>query len=359
MPYRQTENVVRRLAARRAAILARRRRGRGRRRNGRGPDRTGRRPRRDRRRHGLSLFPGQDRSRRRIGGGVFRARTGGALERAAKAAPGPLSALAAAITTFAARALASRRLAFALIAEPVEPEVDVARAPIGRRWSTRFNTAHPKCPGGRASPRAGRCARGRGAGRGADRGPGRLACARGSGRCGEGAGAGAGADTVCFARARRRRCPCPRSHRADGAATAGLRMRTRRGRSTCRSMLFGERLDFFADLQARPRKVLADRLAAAARCSARKASEMALNDIRFSGRAKPCPSSDRRRMSRPDGGRAWRARSGRIPVSCSARRWLRARSATAGKSGSLCRAASATGATRDPPRCARRRSCET
>src|ERR1700758_2644222 len=40
-----------------------------------------------------------------------------ALRQAAAAAPGPLSALAAAITTFAARALADRRLAFALIAE--------------------------------------------------------------------------------------------------------------------------------------------------------------------------------------------------------------------------------------------------
>src|ERR1700681_2482049 len=46
-----------------------------------------------------------------------------ALAAAAKAAPGPLSALAAATITFAVRALARRRLAFALIAEPVEPEV--------------------------------------------------------------------------------------------------------------------------------------------------------------------------------------------------------------------------------------------
>ena len=43
-----------------------------------------------------------------------------AMRRAADAAPGPLSALAAAITTFAARALANPRLAFALIAEPVD-----------------------------------------------------------------------------------------------------------------------------------------------------------------------------------------------------------------------------------------------
>jgi AcrR family transcriptional regulator len=55
-----------------------------------------------------------------------------ALESAANAAPGPLSALAAAIATFAARALANRRLAFALIAEPVEPEIDRARASYRR-----------------------------------------------------------------------------------------------------------------------------------------------------------------------------------------------------------------------------------
>src|SRR6266699_3219867 len=55
-----------------------------------------------------------------------------ALEGAAKAAPGPLSALAAAISAFAARALERRRLAFALMAEPVEPEIDGAR---GSRYS--------------------------------------------------------------------------------------------------------------------------------------------------------------------------------------------------------------------------------
>lgn len=51
-----------------------------------------------------------------------------AMRDAADAAPGPLSALAAAIVTFAARALAHRRLAFAVIAEPVEAEIDAARA---------------------------------------------------------------------------------------------------------------------------------------------------------------------------------------------------------------------------------------
>src|SRR4051812_20147663 len=50
-----------------------------------------------------------------------------AMRRAAGAAPGPLSALAAAIATFAARALAQRRLAWAVLAEPADPEIGDAR----------------------------------------------------------------------------------------------------------------------------------------------------------------------------------------------------------------------------------------
>ena len=45
----------------------------------------------------------------------------------ADAAPGPLSALAAAIATFAARALRDRKLAWAVIAEPVDAETDAVR----------------------------------------------------------------------------------------------------------------------------------------------------------------------------------------------------------------------------------------
>lgn len=52
----------------------------------------------------------------------------GAMRRAADAAPGPLSALAAAITTYAARALESRTLAFALIAEPADAADDARLA---------------------------------------------------------------------------------------------------------------------------------------------------------------------------------------------------------------------------------------
>ena len=50
-----------------------------------------------------------------------------AMKQAADAAPGPLSALAAATITFAARSLAERRLAWAMIGEPVDAEVDAMR----------------------------------------------------------------------------------------------------------------------------------------------------------------------------------------------------------------------------------------
>jgi AcrR family transcriptional regulator len=61
-----------------------------------------------------------------------------ALSKAADAAPGPLSALAAAIATFGARALADRRLAFALIAEPVDREVDDTRVAYRKALAAAF-----------------------------------------------------------------------------------------------------------------------------------------------------------------------------------------------------------------------------
>ena len=51
----------------------------------------------------------------------------GAMHDAAAAAPGPLSAIAACIVTFAARALAERRLSWAVMAEPVDADVDAVR----------------------------------------------------------------------------------------------------------------------------------------------------------------------------------------------------------------------------------------
>jgi AcrR family transcriptional regulator len=108
MPYRRTENVVRRLAARRDAIVQA---------AGALAAETGI--------SAVQITP----VARRAGvatGTVYRyfpavsEREIGAMRRAADAAPGPLSALAAAITTYAARALFGRKLAFALIAEPAD-----------------------------------------------------------------------------------------------------------------------------------------------------------------------------------------------------------------------------------------------
>src|SRR5471030_1592197 len=50
-----------------------------------------------------------------------------AVRRAADAAPGPLSAVAAAVATFGARALRNRKLAWAVIAEPVDTDTDAMR----------------------------------------------------------------------------------------------------------------------------------------------------------------------------------------------------------------------------------------
>jgi AcrR family transcriptional regulator len=64
----------------------------------------------------------------------------GAMRRAADAAPGPLSALVAAIVTFAARALAARRLAWAVLAEPADPEVAAVRIAYRRSLATEIAT---------------------------------------------------------------------------------------------------------------------------------------------------------------------------------------------------------------------------
>jgi AcrR family transcriptional regulator len=61
-----------------------------------------------------------------------------ALRRAADGAPGPLSALAASIMTFAVRALRDRRLAYAAIAEPVDAELDEVRLSYRRSLAAEF-----------------------------------------------------------------------------------------------------------------------------------------------------------------------------------------------------------------------------
>lgn len=50
-----------------------------------------------------------------------------AVQQAAAAAPGPLSALAAAIAAFASRSLNDRKRAWAVIAEPADPDTDAVR----------------------------------------------------------------------------------------------------------------------------------------------------------------------------------------------------------------------------------------
>src|SRR5215510_3814913 len=131
MPYRQTDNVARKLAARHDAILAA---------AGAAASEGGM--------AAVQIAPVAERAGI-AAGTVYRyfpsktdlvaavvaavsEREIGAVRRAADAAPGPLSALAAAIATFAARALARRRLAWAMIAEPVDADTDRARLDFRR-----------------------------------------------------------------------------------------------------------------------------------------------------------------------------------------------------------------------------------
>ena len=69
----------------------------------------------------------------------------GAIRSAADAAPGPLSALAAAVTTFAARALRQRRLALAMIAERVDADTERMRAARTARALARRIRDAPRC----------------------------------------------------------------------------------------------------------------------------------------------------------------------------------------------------------------------
>jgi AcrR family transcriptional regulator len=68
-----------------------------------------------------------------------------AMAAAGDAAPGPLSALAAAISTFAARALNERRLTWAVIGEPVDAQIDAMRLDfrqsLAAELETRINAA--------------------------------------------------------------------------------------------------------------------------------------------------------------------------------------------------------------------------
>jgi AcrR family transcriptional regulator len=63
-----------------------------------------------------------------------------AVRKAADAAPGPLSAVAAALATFGARALRNRKLAWAVIAEPVDTDTDAVRQQYRRDLSAEIET---------------------------------------------------------------------------------------------------------------------------------------------------------------------------------------------------------------------------
>src|ERR1043166_2123527 len=80
------------------------------------------------------------------------AREIGAIRGAADAAPGPLSALPAAATTFAARAWRQDRLAWALIAEAVDADIERIRLPYRRVLASEFETRLAAAIAGRHLP---------------------------------------------------------------------------------------------------------------------------------------------------------------------------------------------------------------
>lgn len=144
MAYRRTDNVVRRLAARRVAILD-----------------AARAAAADGGMTAVHIAPVAERAGI-AAGTVYRyfpaktdlvaelatavaERETAAMRRAAEAAPGALSALPAAIMTFAARALRARRLTWAMLTEPVEVEIDavrlIYRQSVARELETRIHAA--------------------------------------------------------------------------------------------------------------------------------------------------------------------------------------------------------------------------
>jgi AcrR family transcriptional regulator len=137
MPYRRTENVMRRLAARRDAIVA-----------------AARSAASEGGMAAVQMVPVAQRAGI-AAGTVYRYFPGktdlvaallaeisereiSALRHAADGAPGPLSALAASIMTFAARALRHRRLAFAAIAEPVDGDLVAAQLAFRKSLAGEF-----------------------------------------------------------------------------------------------------------------------------------------------------------------------------------------------------------------------------
>ena len=139
------------------------------------------------------------------------------MHAAADAAPGPLSALAAAIATFAARALDERRLAWAVIGEPVDAQVDAMRLDFRQSLAAELDGAHRAAIAGGHLPE-------QDAGVAAPAIVGALMegligpLAPHAGRCRRRARSGAERDAAGAARARRGRCARPRAGGAMRAA---------------------------------------------------------------------------------------------------------------------------------------------
>jgi AcrR family transcriptional regulator len=151
MPYRRTENVARKLAARHEAIL-----------QAAGAAAA---------EHGmaaLQIAPVAQRAGIATGtvyryfpsktdlvsalAGRLAMQEAAALAQAARSAPGPLSALAAVTTAFALRALTRRRLVSALMVEPVDADIDAARAQFRQTVTAQFHGLIDQAIGGRHLP---------------------------------------------------------------------------------------------------------------------------------------------------------------------------------------------------------------
>lgn len=126
MAYRRTDQVIRRLAARRNAILAAARHAAA---EG-GMNAVQIAPVAQRARVAAGTvyryFPSKAELVTELIADVTRGELA-AIRRAANAAPGPLSALAVTVTTIAVHIMSNRRLAWAVMAEPVDVDVTAAR----------------------------------------------------------------------------------------------------------------------------------------------------------------------------------------------------------------------------------------
>ncbi len=145
-----------------------------------------------------------------------------AVRVAGDAAPGPLSALAGSIATFAARALQERRLIWAAIGEPVDADVDAMRLDFRQSLAAEFERRIAAAIDGASFAGTGR---GRRRGRHRRRADGRLDRPAGADarRQSERTRGGAGGDIAGFARARRGRCPRPRAGGAMRVARLSVR----------------------------------------------------------------------------------------------------------------------------------------